>query len=574
MDLERLVDALVETREPGFGYSGYFSGSEFLPYEDSGQMGTLVLGASRAERSEPLRKIVAQGVHAVPVLLRHIDDDRKIKMEPMSGMMWMDFSDEYDFNSRTAKKKPEGVNRDELLGGGGKDHPDEHAITVGDLCFVALGQIVNRNFEATRYQPTGGLVVSSPTYSAALRKVILADWKDLSKVRHRQLLIEDFVKPDYEGRRVGAYLRLAYYYPDAVESLLIEELAKPTFDVFIISEFCRETLYKTDDKAQRREKYDDFIRQHGEHFAAGVMDQLFGDLYFLEAHERGALSPPLTDYATQPRELLIQLFDQPADVKSEARPILTVADESERARLIESLIHDDSQKVGNIVKELFLKSPDDDYFAPACLRCLAARGYGKFLVEQLNKIDLARADADHVHRKYIESVTASKDPTVRAKLLDIVKTTTNDAYFMAALPAIERKHDELVLRRAGEIVAGMPEDTQSGGDLLSMLRERLPQEKAKELFKSFLATGSANRAETMCVVLWYGDPLAIEILAPLLSDRRLLPGFSQPTRVCDRAAQAISHASKELKFDSEASEAERDRQIKTLQQHCRDAAHP
>ena len=169
-DVTKLLDELVEVTEPGFGYSGYFSGSEFLPYADTEQMGTLVLGATRRSRSDALRQIVAKGAEAVPTLLKYMSDDRKIKMKPLSGMMWMDFSDEYDFNRQIRKKMPVGVNRDDF--GGDEKHPDSHAITVGDLCFVALGQIVNRRFSATRYQPTGGLIVNSPTYSKRLRDVI------------------------------------------------------------------------------------------------------------------------------------------------------------------------------------------------------------------------------------------------------------------------------------------------------------------------------------------------------------------------------------------------------------------
>jgi hypothetical protein len=378
-DIERLIDQLVEVSEPGFGYSVFFSGSEFLPYENTGEMSTLVLGAEQAARSEALRKLVEVGAAAVPVLLRHIDDDRLIKMEPLKGMEWMSSDDEYDFNSRTTTQKPQGVNRDWFKDS--DDRPDEHAVTVGDLCFVALGQIVNRQFSATRYQPTGGLVISSPTSSEAFRKVILDDWKGLTAERHKELLIEDFLKPDYEGRLTGAYLRLAFYYPDAVEKLVLDELSKPTFDVFAIEDLCRNTLYKTEDKATRQAKYDEFISVHGDVSSAGVIDQLFEDLYLLEAHERGGLSPPLTRFGTQPRELLIQLFGYPATVTSADRPVVESASESERARFIETLVHDDSQEIAEAVKQLFLANADDDYFASACLRCLASRGNAAFLTE-------------------------------------------------------------------------------------------------------------------------------------------------------------------------------------------------
>lgn len=42
--VEELIDQLVNVSEPGFGYSALFSGSEFVPYDEPGEIGTLVLG--------------------------------------------------------------------------------------------------------------------------------------------------------------------------------------------------------------------------------------------------------------------------------------------------------------------------------------------------------------------------------------------------------------------------------------------------------------------------------------------------------------------------------------------------
>ncbi len=186
-----LINKLTKVSEPGIGYSQFFSGSVFLPYEDSEHLGTFVIGATQRSKSETLRKIVAQGADAVPVLLKHLSDDRKINMKPLSGMMWMEFPDEYDFNFRTRKTRPQGVNREHSADE--REHPDHHAVTVGDLCFVALGQIVNRKYMASRYQPTGGLIVNSPTYSKRLREQIEKDWADLTADKHRKSLVDDFV---------------------------------------------------------------------------------------------------------------------------------------------------------------------------------------------------------------------------------------------------------------------------------------------------------------------------------------------------------------------------------------------
>ncbi len=564
-DIEQLIDELVNVSEPGFGYAGYFSGSEFLPYEDTEEMATLVFGGTRRARSDTLREIVEKGAVAVPLLLKHLDDDRKIKMKPLSGMMWMDFADEYDFNRRTRKEVPQGVNKDTF--GDQKVYPDHHAVTIGDLCFVALGQIVNRRYSATRYQPTAGLVVSSPTYSETLRKAVLADWSGLTEELHKRSLIADFTTPDHDGRRIGAYLRLSLYYPETVEQLVLDQLCKPTFDVYAIEDFCRNMLYKTQDKNERQRKYDAFIRERGDAYSVGIMYQLFDDLDMLEASEEGRISPPLTEYGAQPRELLIQLFGKPANVKSSDRPVVEASSESERARLIGALTHDTSRKIGDVVRQIFLDNPEDDYMASACLSCLANRGYGDFLVEQLERIDPAETNTNYLHLEYLESISTSKEKVVQDRLLEIIRSTKNEQYFMAALAGLAESDDAMVLGLAEKILDGLPDETERGREMLEMIGERFP-DKAKDIYEDFLSKGSARRAETMCVVLWYGGPLSAEVLAPLLDDKRKLDGFSIPMRVCDLAAQAISHTTDELRFDSDWSLPRKDATILKLKRYC------
>ena len=570
-EVETLIDQLVDVSEPGFGYSGGFAGSEFLPYKDSQQMGTLVLGGAGHARSETLQKIVEKGAEAVPMLLKHLGDDRKIKMEPMSGMMWQKFPDEYDFNRRTRKTAPKGVNRDSFSSN--EKHPDNHAVTVGDLCFVALGQIVNRRFSATRYQPTGGLMINSPTYSRRLREVILQDWKGLTRDAHRRLLVEDFKKPDDEDRRIGAYYRLTFYYPEMVEALVLEELKKPAVNIFKVNDLCRDQLYKTSDVQKRKELYDKFIQEHGAVYAGAVMDQLFDDLDTLEAHEAGRSHPPLTAFGTQPRELLIQLFNKPANVKSADRPARDFATACERARFIRALTHDRSQKVGDVVRQIFLDNLEDDYLSSGCLACLASRGYGDILVERLEKIDPNPAKTNYSDLKHLTEISTSQDKAVRAKLLEIFKKTKNELYFMAALDGIDRKHDPLVLELSNKILDELPDDTRGGEEILEMIDERFP-EKAKDIFKKFLKKGSAQRAGTMCNVLWYGHPLSKELLGPMLDDKRKLDGFTIPMRVCDRAAQAISHTTDKIKFDTDWPEEEKDYTIDKLKKYCQQPDKP
>ena len=373
IETEVLINELPETSEIGYGYSTMFSGSQFLPYSDSDEVHTLVLGSQAPTKSSMLDKIVRQGITAVPLLLKHLDDDRNTKIPPLKGMMWMSFADEYDFNRRTRKEPPKGVNRDTF----GESQPSSHTLTVGDLCFVALGQILNRGFNATRYQPTGGLIVNSPTYSKKLCSVVREDWQDFTEQKHRELLAQDFLTPDNEYRRIGAYRCLAFYYPNDVElleSLVMKQLSIPTFDVFKAESLVRDKLYSTESDVKRKDLFQQFVNQNGPASSDGILLQLFSDLGMQEADEQGRLSPRLKDKYDS-RNLLILLYGYPNDVKSSQKPFVDTWGVAVQARFIKALVHDNSKKIDKAVYDIFLKAKKDNYLAFACVNRLIGRGY-------------------------------------------------------------------------------------------------------------------------------------------------------------------------------------------------------
>lgn len=369
-ETETLINKLPQVSQIGYGYSAMFSGSQFLPDSDATQVQTLVLGSQAPTNSPALEMIVRRGILAVPSLLKHLDDGRETRIQPLSGMMWMSFADEYDFNRRVRKDIPIGVNRDDH----DENHPSSHTVTVGDLCFVALGQIVNRNFNATRYQPTGGLVVNSPTYSKQLCSVVRADFEGLTEKKHRELLVQDFVMPDSEERRIGACRRIAFYYPDALEPLVLNQLAVPTYDVFRVEYFVRDELYREKSKEKRKAMFDEFLRINGQAFSDGVLLQLFGDLDLQEADEQKRLSPPLKQ-KYDARALLVQLYGFTDGVDATNRPYVTTWNEAAESRFIEALTHVKNPKIDEAVNGIFLKISDDDYLALACMKRLMDREY-------------------------------------------------------------------------------------------------------------------------------------------------------------------------------------------------------
>jgi hypothetical protein len=114
-----------------------------------------------------------------------------------------------------------------------------YTVKVGDVCFVVIGQIVGRGYQAVRYQPTACIVLNSPAHDPKLCAEVRAIWK--SKDPREQLF--DSLRTDYATEGVfngtsldgwsrgsdlqcGAALRLLYYFPKEAASLVADRLDK------------------------------------------------------------------------------------------------------------------------------------------------------------------------------------------------------------------------------------------------------------------------------------------------------------------------------------------------------------
>jgi hypothetical protein len=180
--------------------------------------------------------------------------------------------------------------------------------------------------------------------------------------------------PDFEDRCNGACRRIAFYYPEALEPLVLKQLAVPTYDVFKINDFVRDELYPNKLPEKRRAMFDEFLRLNGPAFSDGVLLELFGDLDLQEADEQDRLSGPLKG-KYDARALLVQLFGFPDAVSSTNKPYVTTWEASEEARFIKALGHYKSRKIDAAVHGLFAKITDDDYLALACMDRLIGQGY-------------------------------------------------------------------------------------------------------------------------------------------------------------------------------------------------------
>ena len=84
-EIERWIDEITQISEPGFGYSVYYSGSEFLPYENTAEPGPFVIG--------PLTQLVppqfvrsSKRASCAGPPAKHINDIGTVKMPPVSGI--------------------------------------------------------------------------------------------------------------------------------------------------------------------------------------------------------------------------------------------------------------------------------------------------------------------------------------------------------------------------------------------------------------------------------------------------------------------------------------------------------
>jgi len=432
VDVPGLIDKLADVADSDVGYSPVVSGSPFLPLDWQGRWEVGVLFQKPPAPSDTLRTLVKQGAAAVPQLIAHLDDKRPtkitVKHDFALGGVFRD--SRCDYNARTAKADPNPKRSedkdDDNFGAGAST--DGHVLSVGDLCFVALGQIVNRRFDAVHYVPTAIIIVTSPTESPALRATVKKEWGGLTPERHKMSLIDDFLKPDSDERRVGACKRLAYYYPYALEPLALKFLARPTYKRWDVEQFVHTDLYGADGSKELHDRFERYIAGHGEASRDGILLQLFEDLQWLEAKERGAHNASADQYGDKPRRFLVELYGKGKDVKSADVPRVDAPSTGVMAKLIEEgLIYDDSRKIDAAVRGL-LAATDDDYLALSCLKRLVGRGY----------------DADI--ENYCKRQLPSADKYYKRDLEEIL----NKAGWTRLHTAVERGDVDEVRRRIGE----------------------------------------------------------------------------------------------------------------------------
>ena len=125
-----------------------------------------------------------------------------------------------------------------LQGGAVAEFLERHTISVGDVCFAALGQIVSRNYSPVTYRHTQCIGVTSPTHSPSISEHLKSIWSDAdptaflfsSLVRDLRLRsrhegsVDGFTVFTASNLQCNAIRRLMYYFPEQGVPLVVARI--------------------------------------------------------------------------------------------------------------------------------------------------------------------------------------------------------------------------------------------------------------------------------------------------------------------------------------------------------------
>jgi len=226
--LERLVSdlALIDAPAPGLAGMGIYS--TFMATDEEARFMGGVLGVPLPAIPPQMRELVRRGLAALPALIRHLDDRRPTRLTVGDNPILMNrqFGDEYDPRTSSACGPRWYENITEECRVYQRERFKQmhqwpqikgtYQVKIGDVCFVLIGQIVNRNLNAVRYQPSGNLYVNSPVETPSLAEKVRADWAGLDAQGHETSLRADLKTTPYPDE---ALIRLRFYYPAAYAAL-------------------------------------------------------------------------------------------------------------------------------------------------------------------------------------------------------------------------------------------------------------------------------------------------------------------------------------------------------------------
>jgi hypothetical protein len=199
----------------------------FAPIVPSEQFRTVSDEDHVLKKNAAFTSLVQLGPKAMPFLLESLDDNSPTKL--VIGLDWGMWNGHEiygnPFNLREAAVLPRLGAAPDFFDEPGLD-AERYRVKVGDICFMAIGQITNRPYNAARFLQYG-VVINSPVQDKELAADVRAIW---GRTDYRRKLLESLLT-DFDGRGpsehaldLGAATRLAYYFPELTEDAILHRL--------------------------------------------------------------------------------------------------------------------------------------------------------------------------------------------------------------------------------------------------------------------------------------------------------------------------------------------------------------
>lgn len=246
-EIKKLIASLANIDTPDYGLSGSMGGTAFAPLAESGKFtGGFLLTNHRLKTSDDFKKLVEFGPRALPFLLDALDDPTptKLEMNHEGGFGGMFLCTELEGNPTNSleQKAISALPRKDKIGN--YDFAvDHYTVKVGDVCFVAIGQITGRAYQAVRYQPTAIIVINSPVKEKSLARAVREIWTSTNECQKLfdSLLFDYSTEGVFNGESLGGWSiasglqceaarRMLYYFPQETSPLIAERLSR--LDVF------------------------------------------------------------------------------------------------------------------------------------------------------------------------------------------------------------------------------------------------------------------------------------------------------------------------------------------------------
>jgi hypothetical protein len=235
--IRKLIASLAKIDGPDYGLSATLSGTSFAPIPGHSHAGALLLTDHQIKPSNSLKELVEIGPAALPFLLDALEDKTPTKFtlehKSIIGGMW--FANELRGNPlNPVEQRALKVKKKQEKDGFPEKQVRSYTLKVGDVCLVAIGQIVGRGYQAVRYQPTACIVINSATEDVNLRNQVRTIWSSKDPMQHlfKSLLLDYASEGIWKEResfdtwsvgsnlQVEAAMRLLYYFPKETAALI------------------------------------------------------------------------------------------------------------------------------------------------------------------------------------------------------------------------------------------------------------------------------------------------------------------------------------------------------------------